>query len=146
MHRVLKPFRWVILALAILSSFIFLMRYAFSGVEFRYWYDGLAFAIALIVASTCILYDRRWSKIIAALLTLPMALWFCYVALKVHALLPSSLAEQTFQRDPASWRQFLWNHPDVVLQYFIAFLVFIVATVDFVCSIRMKPVVLEHRG
>jgi hypothetical protein len=146
MHGVLYSVRWLLLALAILSLFLFLKRFAFSGVELRYWYDGLAFAVSLIVASAFILIDRRWSKIVAALLTLPMVLWFCYVALKVHAILPSSPAEQTFQRDAASWRQFLWSHPEVLLQYFIALLVLVVASVDFVRSIRTKPMALESGG
>jgi hypothetical protein len=123
-----------------------LRSFAFSGVEFKYWYDGVAFALALIVASALTLANRRWSKLAAALLTLPMVLWFCYVALKVHAVLPSSPAEQTFLRDAASWRQFLWNHPEVLLQYVVAFIIFIVATVDFVRSLRTKRLVLETGG
>jgi hypothetical protein len=134
------------LALALLSLFLFLRSFAFSGVEFKYWYDGLAFALALIVASALTVFNRRWSQLVAALLTLPMVLWFCYVALKVHAMLPSSSAEQTFLRDAESWRQFLWNHPEVLLQYVVAFIIFIVGSVGFVRSLRSKRLVLETGG
>ena len=146
MHRILNSFHWLVLALAILSLFLFLKSFAFRGVEFKYWYDGLAFALALVVAATLTLFSRRSSKLVAALLTLPMVLWFCYVALKVHAILPSSSTEQTFLRDAASWRQFLWNHPEVLLQYDVAFIIFTVATVDIVRSLRKNRPVLETGG
>lgn len=139
--------RWLRLAIVALAFFNLLALVARSRhVDIRYWSDGLALAIALIVASALLLTRRLWSQLLAAMFTLPMVLWFCYVALKVHGLLHSTLAEKTFLRDADSWRQFLWNHPAVFLQYVIAAIVLLCALIYLFRSVTRKRLTLQPGG
>ena len=96
-----------------------------------------------VLASAFVLIARRWSNLLAALLTLPLVLWFCYVALKVHEVIPSSPAEKEFVGDAASWRQFLWNHPAVFLQYVLAAVVLAVGAIYLIRPVIWKRMTLS---
>ncbi|HXD30765.1 MAG TPA: hypothetical protein VN643_06600 [Pyrinomonadaceae bacterium] len=141
-HTILTSIRWATLALAIFNLLALFARV--GSVHFRYWADAFGLALLIIIAAVFVVLDRRWSDLLAVFVTLPMVVWFGYVALGVHGLLPLSANQRLSLADAASWRQLLWNHPEVLLQYAAAFVVLLVATVRFVHSFRLKHVSLQR--
>ena len=91
---------------------------------FIYWGDGFGASVDLIFAAAIMLVDRWWGHLIAGVVSAPMVGWFCYVALKVHDIIPVSSAERELFGDSLSWRQFvIWNHPERLTHNILAALV-----------------------
>jgi hypothetical protein len=104
-------------------------------------------AILLVVASALLLVDKWWGYLFASIATAPMFLLFCYGALKVHGVLPSSLPENGFLRDPASWRQFLiWDKPEVFLHYILCTVVLAIGLIRLFQSVSWKRAAISPGG
>ena len=135
-----------ILILSIVGLLILVARSRNDDLSDR-GYGLLALGILLVVASALLLLDKWWGYLLASIATAPMFLYFCYVALKVHGVLPSSSQEKHFLRDPASWRQFLiWDKPEVFLHYILCTVVLVFGLIRLFQRVSSKRAAISPGG